>query len=155
MDYEKKVDLIAPCGINCRTCIAYQFGEHDFNKRGFHKKYCDGCIPRGGTCTHMGDSCELLRKGSKDGGVRFCFECEKFPCKRLKSLDKRYSTKYNTSVINNLNFIKNNGMNAFLEKEDDKWKCGTCGGSICCHNGLCLTCNLDILIQDKKYKNQK
>lgn len=87
--------LIAPCGMNCGLCIAYQFKENDLNKRGFHKKYCPGCIPRGENCTHMKDACELLAKGS----IRFCFECESFPCKRLKALDKRYRTKYHKVAI--------------------------------------------------------
>lgn len=29
--------LIAPCGMNCYLCIAYQFRKNDINKRGFHK----------------------------------------------------------------------------------------------------------------------
>jgi len=48
--------LIAPCGMNCCLCIAYQFGKNDINKKGFNKKYCPGCIPRGENCTHMRDA---------------------------------------------------------------------------------------------------
>lgn len=32
--------LIAPCGMNCSLCIAFQFREKDLNKLGFNKKYC-------------------------------------------------------------------------------------------------------------------
>ena len=142
-----KTELIAPCGMNCSLCIAYQFKEKDLNKKGFHKSYCPGCIPRGKHCTFMGDECELLGKGH----IRFCFECDAYPCKRLKSLDKRYRTKYHMSMIENLDFIKENSVESFFEKEEIKWRCPECGGSICCHNGLCLNCNLDMLIQNKKY----
>lgn len=141
-------NLIAPCGMNCGLCIAYQFKENDINKRGFHKKYCQGCIPRGENCTHMRDACELLAKGS----IRFCFECKSFPCKRLKALDKRYHTKYHMSMIENLNHIKEFGMEEFLKKERDKWRCTECGATICCHNGLCLNCNIDTLLMNKKYR---
>ena len=110
-------ELIAPCGMNCSLCIAYQFKEKDINKQGFHKKYCPGCIPRRENCKHMRDRCELLAKGS----IRFCFECENFPCKRLKALDKRYSTKYHMSMIENLDYIKEFGMEKFLTKEGAKW----------------------------------
>ena len=82
-------DLIAPCGMNCSLCIAYQFRILDINKQGFHRRYCPGCIARGENCTHMADACENLGKGS----VRFCIECEDYPCKRLKALDKRYRTE--------------------------------------------------------------
>lgn len=140
--------LIAPCGMNCRLCISYQAMRNDLNKQGFHKKYCPGCIPRGENCTHMGDQCELLGKGS----VRFCFECKDFPCKRLKALDKRYRTKYHMSMIENLKFIQENGMEVFLEKEQTTWHCTKCNNIICCHNGLCMNCNLDTLRKNKKYR---
>ena len=140
--------LIAPCGMNCCLCVAYQFKEKDINRRGFHKKYCPGCIPRGENCTHMRDACELLAKGS----IRFCFECENFPCKRLKALDKRYRTKYRMSMIENLNYINEFGMEEFLKKECDKWLCTGCGATICCHNGLCLNCNIDTLVKNKTYR---
>jgi hypothetical protein len=137
--------LIAPCGINCAVCSAYQSMDKDLNKLGFRRKYCPGCIPRGKNCLHMGHQCELLREGK----VRFCFECDTFPCKRLKALDKRYSGKYRTNVIENLKNIQANGMDAFLEKEKVKWRCPTCGGVICCHSGQCLSCSLQALREDK------
>jgi hypothetical protein len=141
-------ELIAPCGMNCSLCISYQFMKKDLNKQGFHRTYCPGCIPRGKNCLHMGDNCEIL----KNGDVRYCFNCEKFPCKRLKTLDKRYSTKYHMSMIENLEFIKENGIESFLIMEEEKWKCPECGEFICCHNGLCLNCNLKTLHSNKKYR---
>lgn len=143
-----KEELIAPCGMNCALCVSYQFMEKDLNKQGFHRTYCPGCIPRGKNCTFMKSHCELLGKGL----VRFCFECEKFPCERLKALDKRYRTKYHMSMIENLKSIKEYGIEPFLKQEDAKWRCSECGGAICCHNGLCLNCGLDKLIEHKKYR---
>ncbi len=141
-------EMIAPCGMNCSLCRAAQFKEMDLNKLGFHKMYCAGCLPRGKNCTHMKDACEILGNGR----VRFCFECENYPCKRLKSLDKRYKTKYQISMIDNLNYIKQFGMEQFLKKEYDKWQCSNCGELICCHNGLCLNCETDKLLANKKYR---
>jgi len=140
--------LIAPCGMNCSLCIAYQFKQNDLNKNGFHRKYCPACIPRGENCTHMGNKCKLLGEGK----VRFCFECSEYPCKRLKALDKRYRSKYHLSMIENLNYIKKNGIDSFLKEEVEKWKCPECGEIICCHNGLCLNCKLEILLQNRKYR---
>jgi len=40
---------------------------------------------------------------------KFCYECEKSPCKRIKQLDKRYRTKYRTSFIENLLMIQDSG----------------------------------------------
>ena len=139
---------IAPCGMNCSLCISYQFNISDLNKEGFNRKYCPGCIPRGENCTFMNKHCELLGQGL----VRFCFECEKYPCKRLKALDKRYQTKHHLSMIENLDTIRDFGIERFLEKESVKWTCPECGELICCHNGLCLNCQLEILKKNKKYR---
>ena len=141
-------DQIAPCGMNCSLCIAYIFNKHDLNKKGFHKKYCNGCIAREKNCTFaLGRNCDLIANGK----IRFCNECDKFPCDGLKRLDKRYKTKYNMSMIDNLKCIKEDGIEKFLKKETQKWKCKTCGELVCCHNGLCLNCHIDTLQKNKKY----
>jgi len=137
-----KEELIAPCGMNCSLCVAYIFGKNDLNKKGFHKKYCPGCIPRGKNCMFaLSNHCDLIGKGK----VRFCYECNTFPCEGLKRLDKRYKTKYNMSMIDNLNYIKDNGMDKFLLKDTNKWKCSSCGDLKCCHNNLCLNCDINEL----------
>jgi hypothetical protein len=141
-------DLIAPCGMNCRLCVAFQARELDINKQGFRRTYCPGCIPRGEHCLHMADRCEKVGKGL----VRFCIECEDYPCKRLKSLDKRYRDKYHMSMIENLDSISENGMTEFLRRQEDKWRCPNCGGTICCHNGLCLSCDLERWNRNRKYR---
>lgn len=141
-------NLIAPCGMNCALCIAYIGQKNDINKKGFNRKYCEGCLPRGKGCLHMGDRCELLR----DGKVRFCYECEQYPCKRLKSLDKRYRTKYHMSMLENLDAIKQRGMQSFLGSQEKQWNCPKCGGNICCHNGLCLKCDIEKLKGNRKYR---
>lgn len=140
--------LIAPCGMNCGVCVSYLAMTNDLKKKGFGKKYCPGCRPRGMNCAFMKGNCDLLGKGL----VRFCYECGEYPCRRLKVLDKRYRTKYHMSMIENLNFIKEQGMNKFLKKEAAKWQCRECGGVVCCHNGLCLSCSLDKLRRNKKYR---
>jgi hypothetical protein len=140
--------MIAPCGMNCALCAAYQFKTHDINRHGFHRKYCPGCIPRGQGCLHMGDVCEKL----KNGTVRFCFECPDYPCKRLKALDKRYRTKYHMSMIENLETIRTDGLDAFLDRQEKSWACPTCGQAICCHYGLCLVCDLEKVKTNRRYR---
>ena len=127
-------NLIAPCGMNCGTCLAYL---RDKNK-------CCGCWPETGqkvnhcfTCSIK--NCEYLA----DTSSKFCYECEKFPCKRLKQLDKRYTTKYRTSFIENQLSVKENGITKFLEDQTAKWTCPGCGATLCCHRSNCLACNLD------------
>jgi hypothetical protein len=138
--------LISPCGMNCGICVNHLAMKNDINKKGFKKTYCAGCLPSSKNCT-LKYHCELLGKGL----VRFCYECRDFPCSRLKTIDKRYRTKYHMSMLENLKFIKSHGIEKFLEKEEVKWRCPECGEVICCHNGLCLNCSLDKLFRNKKY----
>jgi hypothetical protein len=77
--------------------------------------------------------------------LRFCYECPQFPCERLQKLDKRYRSLFRMSMVENGRFIKETGMAAFLEREEKKWRCPQCGGTICCHNGICYSCGLDKL----------
>jgi len=141
-------DLIAPCGMNCSLCVSWQFGQKDLNRLGFHRKYCPGCIPRGEHCTFMGDRCGKLGKGL----VRFCTECGEYPCRRLKDLDRRYRTSYHMSMLENLEEIRERGMEAFLRSQEVRWRCPSCGGVICCHNGLCLSCSAGVLLENRKYR---
>jgi hypothetical protein len=139
--------LIAPCGMNCSICVSYLALKNELKEQGFRKSYCAGCLPRGKNCTFMKKQCSLLGNGL----VRFCYMCGDFPCSRLKALDKRYRTKYHMSMIENLEFIKEQGIEGFLKQEEAKWRCPECGDVICCHNGLCLHCSLGKLHQNKKY----
>jgi hypothetical protein len=124
--------MIAPCGMNCGTCIGYLRA----------KNKCCGCWPDNGSkpvyCTSCKvKNCELLAKTNS----KFCFECEKFPCQRLKQLDKRYRTKYNVSFFQNLQAIKDSGITNFLASESKRWTCPDCGSVLSCHRTKCLTCN--------------
>jgi hypothetical protein len=123
--------LIAPCGMNCGTCIAYLR----------EKNRCPGCriyaahkaisiqrciIPK---CVHLGKTTS-----------KFCYDCEKYPCKRLKQLDKRYRTKYKTSFIENLAIIKEKGIDSFLVFESKRRTCPNCGSVLSVHRDNCLIC---------------
>ena len=56
------------------------------------------------------------------------------------------------SMIENLEFIRDKGMAAFLKQQTKKWKCPECGGTISCHNGLCFKCEVEKLkIKHRKY----
>src|SRR4030043_12317 len=101
--------------MNCGLCGNHLAMKYDLRKTGIMKAYCSGCRPRGKNCTFMKKNCELLGEGK----VQYCFECNEFPCRRLKHLDKRYRTNYHMSMIENLDFIKKQGIRKFLKKEEE------------------------------------
>jgi hypothetical protein len=121
--------MIAPCGMNCGSCIGYMRP----------KNKCAGCrsVIEGEARVHcVIRNCDLLKK--TDSG--FCFDCQKYPCQRLKQLDKRYRTKYKTSFLDNLMMIRGKGVDYFLAFETKRRKCPNCGGTLSVHRDSCLAC---------------
>jgi hypothetical protein len=123
--------VIAPCGMNCGLCIAYQREE----------KKCDGCngddITKPFHCVKcVIKNCPTIQ--SNQSGL--CYDCNKFPCRRLKHLDARYVMNYRMSMLKNLEDIKKNGINTFLKLEAERWSCKNCGTIICVHKGMCFNC---------------
>ena len=107
---------------------------------------CIGCRARGKNCAFIKKRCPLIMSGQ----AQYCYECDDFPCQRLRHLDERYRTRYRMSMVENLEYIKKHGMEKFLEREEAKWKCPQCGGVISCHNGVCFDCGVEKM-RNKKY----
>jgi hypothetical protein len=139
-------ELIAPCGMNCGVCSGYLALKHDLRNKGIRMPYCTGCRPRDKRCSFLKKRCTLLLNSK----VKYCYECNDFPCRELSHIDKRYMTYFRMSMVENLESIKKNGIRQFLEKEEARWKCPECGGVICCHNGICFSCGVSKLRDKKK-----
>jgi catechol 2,3-dioxygenase-like lactoylglutathione lyase family enzyme len=126
--------LIAACGMNCRICIGY-FGYTMNGKK--RKMKCIGCTPRDKSCAFLKKYCKKLTKKE----VNYCYECDDFPCVHLKKIDSLYQNRYNMSMIKNLKYIRDKGMNSFLKQQEKTYRCPNCGGVICVHNRICYSCN--------------
>ncbi len=105
------------------------------------KKPCIGCwgddSKKMKSCTNCSiKNCEYLAKTKS----KLCYECEIYPCTRLKQFDKRYRKNYSFSLIENLEKIKAEGLTNFLKDEEEKWKCTNCGATLSVHHTLCLKC---------------
>lgn len=123
--------MIAPCVMNCALCYAHLR----------EKKQCPGChgddTNKSKSCvTCTIKNCEMIAVSKP----KFCFKCDKYPCTRLKNLDKRYRTKYGMSMTENLENIKTLGIKSFIKQEKEKWKCSECGRTICVHRASCIFC---------------
>jgi hypothetical protein len=121
--------LIAPCGMNCALCSAFLR----------EKNKCSGCRGDKNKPTYCVSckivNCEILAATKSN----FCYECPKF-CQRLKQLDKRYSTRYSMSMLENLKSIQTAGMSQFLAAQKKRWTCPDCGKLISVHYGYCVKC---------------
>lgn len=138
--------LIAPCGMNCRICIGHLR----------EKNKCLGCREMSENKPTSCKKCTIINcKILKENKLLFCSDkCEKFPCTRLKNLDKRYRTKYAMSMLENLENIKKFGIKKFVKSEQKRWQCPRCGDSLCVHRDSCLNCGEKILNDQISFWNK-
>jgi hypothetical protein len=122
-----KREMVAPCGMNCNLCRwVLDPAKHE----------CAGCRPRGRGCIYNKGLCRKLARQEID----FCYQCDRFPCERLLSVEKRYVHLYNYSQVENLNYIRRRGMPAFLERETKRYTCPSCGQLLTVHSDTCPHC---------------
>ncbi len=113
--------LIASCGMNCGVCRAYLRT----------KRQCRGCTPDQEYWPKTCANCQMRLCERRRG--KYCYDCAEFPCKRLRQMDVRYRTRYGMSEIENLEFIRDHGIEAFLEREEARWVSDD--GVLCVHDG--------------------
>ena len=123
--------MIAPCGMNCALCSGYLRD----------KKLCAGCRSDGADMTGYCKKC-IIRNCEKLKIAKrpYCFECDTYPCARLKRLDKRYRSRYGMSMLDNLAYIRDSGIRKFVQKEKERWTCRRCGSIVSVHRNECLYC---------------
>jgi hypothetical protein len=124
------ISLIAPCGMNCALCLAYQRDQD----------HCPGCRDDSVPKPKIRLRCVIknCEKRLQNGWLN-CSRCER-PCARLKQLDARYRAQHDVSLLENLACIRDNGIKTFLAQQSRQYTCRTCGGAICVHHGKCMQC---------------
>lgn len=123
------ITTVAPCGLICDICNGFQR----------KKNRCTGCAGDFKP-THCA-KCSILNCPEKQGCPgKPCDSCCKYPCKRLKNLEKRYSLKYGESLMENFRRIETLGLNEFLQEAEAEWTCPSCGALLCVHRADCLSC---------------
>lgn len=134
---------IAPCGINCATCLAFLRT----------KNRCDGCCSEDASKRHYCSVCRIKNcERLKQTATKLCVECSGFPCQRLKQLDKRYRLRYNVSLISNLLLIKDKGLEQYLKEEEIRWTCQNCSSSLCVHRSTCTACGQPVMKESSVIK---
>ncbi|MDA3731369.1 DUF3795 domain-containing protein [Niameybacter massiliensis] len=121
--------MFAPCGMNCKVCY----------KHCYMKKPCDGCLKSDEGKPEHCRKCKI-KDCVKLKGVSYCYECSEYPCKLIKNLEKSYNTRYGASLVENSQFVKANGLTAFMEQQKERYTCPNCGGIISIHDAECSEC---------------
>ena len=113
----KTYPTIGVCGLDCGLCPRYYT---------IGTSRCPGCA--GPDFFNKHPSCSFITCCVKKKNLEVCAECSDFPCSKFKS-DEEYqqlkeSSSYPSSkkVIPNLNFIKEHGIEKFMEQQKKRIK---------------------------------
>lgn len=121
---------IAPCGVICDLCLGFQ---RDKNR-------CVGCNVTGEKIGHCNVCTIKYCPEKREDSELLCIACRKFPCRRIRDLEKRYTSKYGESPVKNMQRIEAVGMEQFLQEQMELWRCNECGELLCVHRDTCLHC---------------
>ncbi len=120
---------LAPCGVYCAACSAWLDSKNP----------CPGCRALDEQITRKSCRNCAKKRCAAAQGVRWCFECTRFPCARIKDLDKRYRQNYGVDLIQNGRDAQAD-MAAFLRAQQTRFTCPACGGTIDQHHRRCSVC---------------
>jgi len=122
---KEKINLSAPCGLDCFNCNIHENNLTDSLVELIHTKMgvpkeeiaCKGCRQQDGKHFHLqADGCATLNC-VKAKGVEFCFDCDDFPCAFLApTADKATQYPHNMKVYN-LCRIKKIGIECWIGEE--------------------------------------
>lgn len=121
--------MFAPCGMNCKVCY----------KHCYSKKPCAGCLKSDMGKPEHCRKCKI-KDCVKSKGLKYCFECSDYPCKLMKSLEKSYNKRYQSSLLENSKIVQNQGLESFMAVQKSKYTCAKCGGIISIHDRECSEC---------------
>jgi len=149
-------DLVAICGLYCGTCPSYlatrkgdtaqlrlwaasmSLTEEDVQ--------CGGCLS-----SHVAKPCRECVHGFRAcaaaHSVTWCFECEEFPCDRLFRFRDAHvvdGVSHHASVIEDLSFMRENGVQAWLDRQEERSKCPECGTAHYWFARFCSNCGAQL-----------
>ena len=140
MKMPKKIEnnMLAPCGMHCTVCYVHLA----MRKSG---KRCQGCLNIDEGKPEHCRRCKIKTCAQSKGHTR-CLECEDFPCKLVKNLERSYNKRYDESLVANSQCALEQGVERFLEMDRIKRTC-PCGGAISMHDKECSECKKDYKIE--------
>ncbi len=124
--------MLAPCGVNCAVCY-----RHISPRK--HGVACGGCLAGDDGKPERCRMC-AIKACARGKGLLRCHDCGDFPCRRIRNFDKSYRKRYRVSVVANGVAAGEEGIEAFMSKELEKWTCRHCGGLVSQHDGTCSEC---------------
>ena len=121
MTDKKRLDMVAPCGIDCGICELVTCADNPQMMEALvahgiprEKLPCAGCRNVRGDCPVLGVTCETYLC-VKDKKVELCNQCMEFPCSKLSPASDRANVLPHNMKVFNLCTIRRLGVDRFVE----------------------------------------
>ena len=69
-----------------------------------------------------------------------CYQCGDFPCRLIRNLEKSYNSRYEESLVENSEIVREEGICNFLKIHSARYTCMECGGIVSLHDKVCTEC---------------
>ena len=148
--------LAGICGLYCGTCPDYL--AHRKNDMGYVEKRsqekgcsidelrCDGCLS-----DHVSAHCKDCRHGFRtcaaEKRVKWCFECDEFPCQPLKDFTGVHvvnGISHHEHIIEDLQYMKKYGIEEWVKIQNRAARCSECGKVQYWFDYKCPDCNGEV-----------
>jgi hypothetical protein len=131
------------CGLYCGACdvlVANEEGAVEVIAQAWNmapgQLRCHGCKSQVNAVYCV--DCDI--KGCAESRqVEYCFQCDEYPCSRL--LDFRNDAHpHHSIVLQNLDFIRGQGLDEWLKAQKTRWSCAHCGARFTWYAQVCEVC---------------
>lgn len=135
------------CGLYCGACelfIATRNGTLDAlsRQRGVSANalHCDGCKGTQSSCycTHC-----AIKSCARDKGVAVCIDCAEYPCADLAAF-RNDGHAHKKVIFRNLRFIEQEGLPAWLDAQNERWRCRACFTRSSYYQTTCTACGASL-----------
>lgn len=132
-------EILGYCGLYCGGCGAYQA-----TAAGGGIEYEPGSVT---TCCGCNSSelslwcadCEI-KTCARETGVRYCLECEEFPCAKSRRFLDDARFPYHKDVPEMMARLREVGLETWAEEQSEKWICTNCGSNFDWFSQRCPDC---------------
>jgi len=136
----------AYCGLYCGACPHFLATENGTLETFAAEKgmtpdeaLCHGCKSDHLRVNAWCASC-TYKACAREKGFDFCYECADYPCEGLVGFINDQDWPYHILVPENMERIQQDGLSAWLEAQDARWRCEVCGTKHSWYGGTCETC---------------
>ncbi|MCP4762287.1 MAG: DUF3795 domain-containing protein [archaeon] len=122
-------DYSSICGVYCKACPS------------FHAKTCLSCRSKNKKQKRTSKWSCKIRNCCFEKEFHNCAECDEFPCKIRRRLDKTYISRYKINLVGRLRRLNEIGIQKWTQEQIQLYKCKYCGGIISPYSFICFQCD--------------